>query len=58
MSEEQRSLNEQIDAMSVQELRSFITRAGMTFADCIEKSELQARARAAVVARQEAAGTS
>ena len=38
---------EEIDSMSVKELRSFITQAGLSFADCIEKSDLRARAREA-----------
>ena len=38
---------EEIDTMSVKELRSYITQAGMSFADCIEKSDLRARAKEA-----------
>lgn len=35
----------QFDAMSVAELKSFITDAGLDFDDCVEKSELIARAK-------------
>lgn len=37
-----------VDSMSVKELRQVISQAGLTMADCIEKSELQARARKAM----------
>jgi hypothetical protein len=42
---------EEIDTMSIKELRSYITQAGMSFADCIEKSELRARAKEAAAAK-------
>jgi phospholipase/carboxylesterase len=45
------SAEEEIDSMSVKELRSFITQAGLSFADCIEKSDLRARAREAARAK-------
>jgi hypothetical protein len=37
-----------VDGMSVRELRSVISRAGMSSADCIEKPELRQRARQAL----------
>ena len=42
-----RMSNEEIDSMSVKELRALITKAGLSFADCVEKSDLRARAREA-----------
>ena len=39
--------DEEIDAMSVKELRGYIAQAGMSSADCIEKADLRARAREA-----------
>ena len=38
---------ESLPAMSVGELRAFIAKAGLTYDDCLEKHELQARAREA-----------
>ena len=38
-----------ISSMSVKELKAYITRKGLSHADCCEKSELQARARSAQV---------
>ncbi len=39
----------EIDSMSVKQLREFIYKADMSFADCIEKTDLQARAHEAAV---------
>jgi hypothetical protein len=39
--------DDEIAAMSVKELRAHITSAGLSFADCIEKSDLRARAKEA-----------
>lgn len=36
-----------VDSMSIKSLRSLITAAGLSFSDCVEKSELRARAREA-----------
>ena len=40
--------SEMIDAMSVKELRRFIHKAGLSDKDCIEKQDLQAKARDAL----------
>ena len=40
--------SEMIDAMSVKELRRFIRKAGLSDKDCIEKQDLQAKARDAL----------
>lgn len=52
------SAEEEIDSMSVKELRSFITQAGLSFADCIEKSDLRARAREAAAKNAKASSSS
>ena len=36
-----------IESMSVRELKEYITRRGMTYEDCVEKADLQGRAREA-----------
>ncbi len=36
--------NEQINSLSVKELRELISGAGLSFSDCVEKSDLRARA--------------
>ena len=48
----------EIDAMSVKQLKSHIAAAGLSSADCVEKSDLQERAReaSAVMRSQERAG--
>ena len=37
-----------VDAMSVKELKALITKAGLSHTDCFEKSELRQRAREAL----------
>jgi phospholipase/carboxylesterase len=44
----------EVDSMSIKQLRSAISSAGLSFADCIEKNDLRARAREACVRLQEA----
>ena len=43
-----------VDAMSVKELKALIGRAGLSCVDCVEKSDLRARARQAVARLDEA----
>ena len=43
----ERKSKEEIDSMNVHELRAYITKAGLSFADCVEKSDLRARAHEA-----------
>lgn len=44
----------EIDGMSIKQLRSLIKSAGLSFADCFEKSELRSRAREAFARLKEA----
>jgi len=41
-----------LDSMSVAQLKATITAAGMGFADCLEKSDLRARAVEAVASKR------
>ena len=45
-----------VDAMSVKELKALIGRAGLSCVDCVEKSDLRARAREAVALDADAWG--
>mmetsp|Transcript_3826 Transcript_3826/g.5855 ORF Transcript_3826/g.5855 Transcript_3826/m.5855 type:complete len:117 (-) Transcript_3826:237-587(-) len=38
-----------VDEMSVKELRQLITKSGLSYTDCIEKSDLRTRAKEAIV---------
>jgi hypothetical protein len=42
-----------IDSMSVKELRSLILQSGLSDKDCIEKADLQARAKEALELKQQ-----
>lgn len=39
-----------VDSMSMKELKALIAKAGLSFADCVEKSDIKARAREAAAA--------
>ena len=43
-----------IDTMGIKDLKAFITEAGLSTADCLDKSDLRARAREALAAKKSA----
>ncbi len=51
--DERQLSNVAVETMTVAQLRHFVTSAGLSHADCLEKSELQDRAREAALVTQE-----
>ena len=49
-------MGDRFDTMSVKQLRTHIAASGMSDSDCVEKSDLRARAREAAPARRGASG--